>query len=135
MSIYSEVGSCVQQVGGKCPDGWVVMQEQRPTESHVAQADGSWIVPAKTAEDLREEWKSERSAAVEAIKVTTLSGNTFDGDEVSQGRMARAVSSMEDADTVLWVLADNSVIQATRAELREALRLAGSAQAAIWVLP
>jgi len=57
----------------------------------------------------------------------------FDGDEVSQGRMARAVSSMEDADTVLWVLADNSVIRATKAELREALRLAGSAQAAIWV--
>ena len=93
------------------------------------------INPPKTAEQVREEWKSARSAAVEAIKVTTLAGNTFDGDEVSQGRMARAVSSMEDADTVLWVLADNSVIQATKAELREALHLAGSAQAAIWVAP
>ncbi len=92
------------------------------------------INPPKTEEQLREEWKAERSAAVEAIKVTTLAGNTFDGDEVSQGRMARAVSSMEDAETVLWVLADNSAIQATRAELREALRLAGSAQAAIWVM-
>lgn len=91
------------------------------------------INPPKTAEQVREEWKSARSAAVEAIKVTTLAGNTFDGDEVSQGRMARAVSSMEDADTALWVLADNTVIQATKAELREALRLAGSAQAAIWV--
>ena len=93
------------------------------------------INPPKSDEHIREEWKAERSEAVESIKVTTLAGNTFDGDEVSQGRMARAVSSMEDADTVLWVLADNSVIQATRAELREALRLAGSAQAAIWVLP
>lgn len=92
------------------------------------------INPPKTAEQVREEWKSERSATVEAIKVTTLAGNTFDGDEVSQGRMARAVSSMEDVDTVLWVLADNTVIQATKAELREALRLAGSAQAAIWVM-
>ena len=93
------------------------------------------INPPKTAEQVREEWKSARSAAVEAIKVTTLAGNTFDGDEVSQGRMARAVSSMEAADTVLWVLANNSVIRATKAELREALRLAGSAQAEVWVLP
>ena len=92
------------------------------------------INPPKTAEQVREEWKSARSAAVEAIKVTTLAGNTFDGDEVSQGRMARAVSSMEAADTVLWVLANNSVIRATKAELREALRLAGSAQAEVWVL-
>lgn len=95
----------------------------------------SHINPPKTAEQVREEWKSARSAAVEAIKVTTLAGNTFDGDEISQGRMARAISSMEDADSVVWVLADNSVIQATKAELKEALRLAGSAQAAIWVLP
>jgi len=93
------------------------------------------INPPKTEDHIREEWKSARSAAVEAIKVTTLAGNTFDGDEISQGRMARAVSSMEDVDTVLWVLADNSVIQATKEELKEALRLAGSAQAAIWVLP
>lgn len=92
------------------------------------------IDPPKTAEQIREEWKSERSEYVEAIKVTTTAGNEFDGDEVSQGRMARAVSSMDDADSVLWVLADNSVIQATKAELREALRLAGSAQAAIWVM-
>ena len=93
----------------------------------------SHINPPKTADQQREEWKSSRAAAVAAIKVTTLAGNEFDGDEVSQGRMARAVSSMEDADTVLWVLANNSVIRATKAELREALRLAGSEQAAIWV--
>jgi len=95
----------------------------------------SHINPPKTEDQIREEWKAARSAAVEAIKVTTLAGNTFDGDEISQGRMARAISSMEDADSVVWVLADNSVIQATKAELKEALRLAGSAQAAIWVLP
>ena len=38
------------------------------------------------------------------------------------------------APSVTWVLADNSVIQATPAELTEALVLAGQAQAAIWVL-
>ena len=92
------------------------------------------INPPKSEDQVREEWKADRSAAVEAIKVVTQAGNTFDGDEVSQGRMARAVASMEDVDIVLWVLADNSVIKATKAELKEALRLAGSAQAAIWVM-
>jgi len=94
------------------------------------------INPPKTAEQVREEWKSARSAAVEAIKVTTQAGNTFDGDEISQGRMARAVIALDAAapgTTVNWVLADNSVIQATALELTEALALAGGAQAAIWV--
>lgn len=92
--------------------------------------------PPKTAEQLREEWKASRAAAVEAIDVTTVSGNTFDGDEISQGRMARAIMALNAAapgTTVNWVLADNSVIDATEAELTEALALAGAAQAAIWV--
>ena len=114
------------QVDAGLPVGKIAMTPEE-VEAH--------INPPKTDEQIREEWKAERSAAVEAIKVTTLAGNTFDGDEVSQGRMVRAISSMEDADSVVWVLADNSVIQATKAELKEALRLAGSAQAAIWVLP
>lgn len=52
--------------------------------------------------------------------------------------MARAILGLQ-ADgndaTVTWVLADNSVIQATAAELREALRLAGAEQARLWVPP
>ena len=84
----------------------------------------------------REELKAQREAAVAAIKVTTQAGNTFDGDEVSQGRMARAIIALQGtgAASVTWVLADNSVIEATAAELTEALALAGAAQAAIWVV-
>lgn len=84
----------------------------------------------------RELAKRARAAAVAAITVTTQSGNTFDGDEVSQGRMARAILALSTglAPSVTWVLADNSVIDATAAELTEALVLAGQAQAALWVL-
>jgi hypothetical protein len=84
---------------------------------------------------LRKEWKAARAAVVEAIKVTTRSGHTFDGDEVSQGRMARAILGLQvmPGETVTWVLADNSVIQATAAELSEALAMAGASQAAAWV--
>ena len=94
------------------------------------------VNPPKTAEQLREEWKAQRAALVEAIKVTTQAGNEFDGDEISQGRMARAIIALDASPagtTVNWVLADNSVIDATAAELTEALALAGSVQAAIWV--
>ena len=38
-------------------------------------------------------------------------------------------------DQLAWVLADNTVIQASSAELTEALTLAGAEQARLWVLP
>ena len=94
-----------------------------------------WVAPPPPPKT-REQLKAEREAAVAAIKVTTQAGNTFDGDEISQGRMARAIIALQGtgAASVTWVLADNSVIEATAAELTEALALAGAAQAAIWVV-
>ena len=90
-----------------------------------------------TPEQLREIAKAAREVAVANIKVTTAAGNTFDGDETAQTRMARAalVLSTGAAESVPWVLADNTVIQASAAELTEALALAGAEQARLWVLP
>lgn len=45
MQVFAMPGESLQQVGGDCPDGWVVMQEQRPDVGFVAQADGSWSDP------------------------------------------------------------------------------------------
>lgn len=89
------------------------------------------------AERDRESFKAARATAVDNIKVTTAAGNTFDGDETSQARMSRAilVLSTGAAASVPWVLANNTVIQATAAELTEALALAGAEQAQLWVLP
>lgn len=81
-------------------------------------------------------WKQDRATAVDNIKVTTTSGNVFDGDETSQARMARAILGLESAGpdaTVTWVLADNTPTQVTALELREALALAGAEQARLWV--
>lgn len=79
--------------------------------------------------------KAARQLEVDAITVTTAAGNTFDGDERSQDRMGTTLAAMDEGDTGPWVLADNTVITVTRAELREALRLARSAMAAIWIKP
>lgn len=110
-------------------DGELVFDQAR-MDAHLA------ITQADAAAQARAAAKAARAAAVDAIQVTTQAGNTFDGDEVSQGRMARAIIALSTglAPSVNWVLADNSVIAATAAELTEALVLAGMAQAAIWVI-
>lgn len=84
----------------------------------------------------REAWKARRAEAVRNIKVTTASGRVFDGDEISQARMARAILGLHEAGegaTVTWVLADNTPVAVTAAELSEALHLAGAEQARLWV--
>lgn len=78
-------------------------------------------------------FKASRSEAVKAIQVTTSAGNTFDGDETSQARMARAIIALPVGGTVNWVLANNAIIAANTDELREALALAGAEQARLWV--
>ena len=98
-----------------------------------------WTGPMPTPDPpelTRAQKKAQREMAVAEIKVATQAGNTFDGDEESQGRMARAIIALSTglAPSVNWVLADNSVIAATAAELTEALVLAGQAQAALWVI-
>lgn len=79
--------------------------------------------------------KVARVNAVGSLKVTTTAGNEFDADETSQNRMSRAITGMSESDTLPWVLANNNVIQVTRLELLEALRLAGIAMATEWLKP
>ena len=79
--------------------------------------------------------KDQRNVQVENIEVTTPSGNTFDGDETAQTRMARAIVALSPSETTLWVLANNTPAMVSREELQEALRLAGAAQTAIWMTP
>lgn len=78
--------------------------------------------------------KKLRDTAVAAIKVT-VNGKVFDGDEIAQGRIARAVAAAESAaiSTYQWKLADNSVAAVSLDELKQALALAFQAQSALWV--
>lgn len=94
------------------------------------------ISEAKKLEIERERFKAGRADAVARITVTTASGRTFDGDENSQGRMARAILGMQtqpEGATVQWVLHDNTAVDVGIAELQEALTLAGLRQTELWV--
>lgn len=78
------------------------------------------------------QWKQAREAQVDSI-VVEIEGRLYQGDERSQGRMARSITaSLSDSDMVSWTLADNAVVDVPISEIREALRLAGLRQTAIW---
>jgi len=93
-----------------------------------------WKYNYITDDDITAAKRDLRTKAVENIIVTTTAGNSFDGDETSQTRMARAISIMNDTETVGWKLANNTFALVNKAELQEALRLAGQQQTQMWVL-
>lgn len=107
-----------------------------------SEKGGWWLkgfAPKFTEEEIAakelEKAKAERAEYVSKI-VVEVDGMKFDGDETSQDRMARSVVALnDDTETVQWVLADNTIAQVTRVQLKQALRLAGEAQTAIWANP
>lgn len=84
--------------------------------------------------------KMIRAATVSKITVT-VDGMEFDGDEESQSRMSRTISSAvaQGADLSAtmrtWVLADNSIAEVSILQLARALELAGDAQTEAWTKP
>jgi hypothetical protein len=90
---------------------------------------------AAAAQAAREAAKQKRDAAVAAITVN-VGGLVFDGDELSQGRMARAILAMETAGiaSTPWTLANNAVATVSTAQLRAVLAQATLAQTAMWAL-
>lgn len=113
------------------PEGRSFVEEHGALPS---EQDLQVIIDDLTSAETRETAKHQRATAVAAITVTTTAGNTFDGDEDSQNRMTRAILGMNDVETIVWTLANNSTLAVNKAELAEALRLAGQAQAALWVI-
>ena len=73
MTFYSLVGQPIQQIGGKCPDGWIEMNGERPSDAHVATSDGAWTIPVKTMQQKIAEAVTAYSTVVESIKSQTIS--------------------------------------------------------------
>jgi len=86
-----------------------------------------------TDREYRKYFKIIRAREVSEIRVT-INGREYDGDETSQTRISRAISTMTDTDTIVWVLASNNAVQTTKAELIQVLRLAGIEQSRLWTM-
>ena len=110
-------GHYIEEVNGE----YFIRQVAPPTDEEIA------------AEALAKA-KAERAEFVAKL-VVTVDDLPFDGDETSQDRMARSCVALNEGETVQWVLADNTIAQVTKEQLRQALRLAGEAQTAIWANP
>lgn len=78
--------------------------------------------------------KEERADAVGNITVE-VDGMIFDGNEVSQQRIARCVMVLNDGESISWVLADNSVAPVTKEQLKKVLIRAVIKQSELWVGP
>ena len=96
-----------------------------------------FIAPEKIIDDaaLREAEKIQRDITTAKILVTTAAGNVFNGDEISQNRLSRAIMALQLTGTLTthWVLANNVATEVGVPELAEALALSGAAQTALWV--
>jgi hypothetical protein len=129
------VDSANRYLGGwdNSPPSGAVEVPLPPEDARQVWGGSAWL---PCAEVERERFKASRASAVERITVTTNSGMTFDGDEVSQGRMARAIIGLQNSEPgtlIRWVLADNTTVDVSVDQLTEALTLAGLRQAELWV--
>ncbi|CAH9055037.1 hypothetical protein PSECIP111951_01159 [Pseudoalteromonas holothuriae] len=80
----------------------------------------------------RARFKQARSAQL-AQQTVTVDEFEFDADELSQQRMARAILVMDEQDTTTWILANNAVVEVTKAQLFSACKLASEQQTALWI--
>jgi hypothetical protein len=111
-------------------------QEKIQKERDATPEEAAEIEARKNAPPTREYLKAQRQSVVDAITVE-VNGKVFDGDEISQERMARAlkVADITGQASCTWVLHDNSAADVTKDELAQALALALQAQSAVWVIP
>lgn len=95
--------------------------------------NGIVVKTERTDEDyLKQASKSNRTTLVENIEVE-YNRVVYQGDEISQDRMSRAINGLpDDIATILWKAKDNSSQELTRLDLKEILFMAGQEQTRIW---
>lgn len=121
--------------------GLVIVHESSKSDNEVSLSDFLDLMNVSDSEasnfNIQAEdyslWKALRTITVENI-VVEVNGKRFDGDELSQSRMVRAIIIAEaTGDTsVNWKLSDNSILPVTINELKQALTLAGETQLEAW---
>ena len=78
MTFYSLVGYSIQQINGECPDGWIEMECERPSNDYVATSDGKWVVReltyAEALKELNTQFYSDRAALSDNLNNVQLLG-------------------------------------------------------------
>lgn len=77
-----------------------------------------------------------KAARTEQVKKSTITfeGNVYDADEEAQGRLAVAMlSAIDDVETTIWVLHDNTTVHINRIQIQKILRACTLQMSSIWV--
>ena len=119
-------------------NGYVMLDIENPILNYIENEDGT--IEARFRELLElellpftvKEKKELRTLLVANIEVE-YNGIVYQGDEISQDRMSRAINGLpDDTTTISWKAKDNSSKELTRLDLKEILFLAGQEQTRIW---
>ena len=128
--------------GKEQPEDWEEIEEfvdiaksksKQPNSYSVWNEDtNTWIVDTNL-KNLYEYfiWKQERQVKADNLEVI-YNEVVYQGDELSQTRMARAIAVMNDIETTQWVAKDNSIQVLNKADLLVILKEAGIKQTLIW---
>lgn len=81
MTVYSLAGYSMQQIGGECPEGWIEMECERPSNDYVATSEGKWIIPVETKSEKLKKATIEYNAVVESLKSQTVAAIMVDGTD------------------------------------------------------
>ena len=132
--VYLLPASCTFVQPPAIPSGSIAVWKGREWVIEAIPVPEPEPVPEPSEEERIEAAKAERAEAVANMTVE-VGGLVFDADEVSQDRMSRSIVALDEGEEIEWTLADKSAAMVTRNTLRQALRLAGAQQTAIWRLP
>ena len=103
-----------------------------PSNFKYTAVNGDVIETARTDSSyLKQITKRDRQILVDNIEVT-YKGIVYQGDEVSQSRLSRAITGLSDSVSIQWKAKDNSIRELTKADLKEILFLAVQKQTEIW---
>lgn len=98
-------------------NGWVDMPAQS-SSSHLFDYDLKQWIDLRTIEQVKDQKWSEIKSMRDALEYSgfEFEGNTYDSDQVSQGRiMGAAVAGVDQT----WTLADNSTVELSTSQLQQ----------------
>lgn len=112
MKVHGFVGHNAQLIEDSDPAvGWILMQYERPTMAHIAQADGSWALPANKhlysveLAELNSQYEGDIAALRDAYTGAALAGG------VNQATKQAAITARFDARKAKYI-ADSSALLA-----------------------
>lgn len=139
LEIYEDVKAAIEDNNAANSDNPEYTPEALPVKPTWSDDDIAYITTdyvmnlPEVKAAIKSKQKEKRSIEVDNI-VVEVDGMSFDGDEVSQNRMARAITALSVAEqpSTTWKLSNNELATVTKEQLAQALALAGQAQTDIW---